>query len=47
MVMYEVTHKTFYSIVGTGLLILLTLFIGMLIFMTVKAVMKNQICVKE
>lgn len=47
MVMYEVTHKTFYSIVGTGLLVLLTLFISMLIFMTVKAVMKNQICVEE
>jgi len=47
MVMYEITHKTFYSIVSTGLLVLLTLFICMLIFMTVKAVMKNQICVEE
>jgi len=47
MVMYEITHKTFYSIMGMGLLILLTLFISMLIFMTVKAVMKNQICVEE
>jgi len=47
MVMYEVTHKTFYSIMATGLLVLLTLFISMLVFMTLKAVMNNQICIEE
>ena len=47
MVMYEVTHKTVYSFMGMGLLTLLTLFISMLISMTVKAVMKSTICLEE
>ena len=47
MVMYDKTHNAFYSLTGIGLLVILTLFIVMLIFKTIKAIMKSGICVEE
>ncbi|MCK5538630.1 MAG: SLAC1 anion channel family protein [Gammaproteobacteria bacterium] len=47
MVMYQRTANNFFSGLGIGLLILLTLFISMLIIKTSKAIMDKEICVAE
>ncbi len=47
LVMYETTQNRIYSIMALVLLSLLTLFISMLIFKTIKAVLNNQICVDD
>ncbi|MCP3850594.1 MAG: C4-dicarboxylate ABC transporter [Gammaproteobacteria bacterium] len=47
MNMYEATQKELYFSLSIGLLYILTVFVSMLIFMTIKAVIKNQICIEE
>lgn len=47
MVMYQATENSLYSILAMVLLTILTLFIALLIVKTIKAIMKNKICVEE
>jgi len=47
MVMYEQTGASVYAWIGGGLLVLLTAIVGLLVYLTARAVVRHGICVPE